>query len=176
VTTLKRYVSSDYRHTPDNKDDKQGGTMLGGLTATSREFARVALEYAQANDMSYPDAVRHLMRQTRNYANEIASTTTSPANELASAAKTVQVALKIDFIDAVRSVAREHPDRVRAVADQWLIEQARVKARGLPGLQSENEANALQDVIRSNPDVTAARVSGVLTDSALRKLFPQWIR
>lgn len=179
-TILKRYISPLEQRTADLKrGDDEGtneqpqGAPLGGLTEASKQFAQAALQYAQDHDCDFPTAVRALMRETKQY--EI-STEASAASELASAAKQVSSALKIDFLDALKRVAREHRAQVMQLADAWLIEQARTAARGRPGLQSENEANALREVISSNSDVAATRLSGVLTDSAMKKLFWTWIK
>jgi hypothetical protein len=162
VAIVKKYSS----------DDREArGKPLGGLTEASRQFAEAALQYAQDNNCDYPTAVKALMRETRTYAREMSSTT-SPINELAGTAKTVSANLKVDYVDALRQVAAQHPGQVRQIADSWLIETARTAARGTPGvMQSEAEATELRRAIGENPDVAAARLTGTLSESAFRKIF-----
>jgi len=145
---------------------------LGGLTATSKEFARVAFEYARENDLDFASAAKELMHaRTKRHEQE---SPVSPAKELAQVAKQVQGVLKINFIDALLSVARGHPSIVKRIADDWLLEQARRNARGKPGFVSGNEAAGLIEALKANPAVAQARNSGVLTENALRLFFPQW--
>lgn len=145
--------------------------ILGGLTATSKAFAEVAMEYARQNDLDFPTAVRQLMKagQAKHY-----EAPTTPSNELASVADAVSAQTKVPFGDALRAAASQHPDSVRRCADQWLVDQGKLAARGKPGLTSENESAAIMQVIRDHPDVAQARQTGMLSDSAARKLFPQY--
>ena len=99
------------------------------LTDASREFARAALEYAQANDMDYPSAVKELMR--------------------AGSAKRYEA--------QPASPAELHPYAVKQAANQWLVEQG--------------NGEQLLKAIRENPDVAHARHSGILNESAARKIF-----
>jgi hypothetical protein len=165
MAIVKKYASNDKQHAGQKPLDG------GGLTTASREFAQHVLQFAQDNDMSFDEAARYLMRETRHYAREI-SATTSPISEIAGTAKTVSANLKIDYIDALRQVAAQHPGQVRQIADQWLLETARTAARGTPGvMQSEAEATELRRAIGENPDVAAARLTGTLSESAFRKIF-----
>ena len=152
--------------------NNQPTMVLGGLTAASREFARIALEYAQENNVDYPTAVKELMRSsTRRYEQQ---GPVSAATELARVAKALQGAFKIDFVDAMLSAAKQHPAHVKRIADDWLIEQSKRLARGRPGFQSDNEVLGLQEAIKQNPAILQVRNTGVLTRDVLRTLFPQW--
>jgi len=87
-----------------------------------------------------------------------------PAGKSKSACESVGImaeqtrgALKLPFLDAVIVAARQRPDLVKKVADDWLIEQARRNARDKPGFVSGNEAGAFIELIKSNPVVAQAR-------------------
>ena len=170
MTVLKRYVMG-VSSTNDDDEQPQKTQPLGGLTQTSKEFAQAAIDFATENDMSFDDAVRYLMRQRRDY-----KATTSAAMELAQIARTVQGALKLSFTNALLSVARQHRDKVKRVADDWLIAQAQTAARGRPGLQAANESAALFEVLSANPEIAQARNSGVLSESALKVIFSQFYK
>lgn len=148
---------------------------LGGLTEASKQFAKAALDFAEANGMDYPSAVKYLMReQRRNY--EMAGSQPSAASELVGVAKRVQDSLKLPFVDAVLSTAKQHPDLVKRTASDWLIDMGKQMARGRPGFQSENEADGIREALRQYPEVAMAYSRGVLSEGALRTIFAQWFK
>ena len=115
---------------------------LGGLTAASRDFAtKAALDYAVAHDMDFPTAVKTLIQNRKNYE-------ASPATELAGIAKKVSGELRVPYSDVAERV-ESIPSAVKKLADDWLMERARVLARGNPGLIGDNESQALIDAITS---------------------------
>lgn len=155
---------------------KEGFPMSldNSLTVTSRQFAKAALDFAEANDMDYPTAVKHLMREQR--LNNYEYGPPSPANELANIAKKIQGAMKIDFVGALLQVAKQFPGKIMQIADDWLIAKGKELGRNQTtgGFSSDAERNGLLQAIREYPEVAEARLNGKLTESALRTLFQQW--